>query len=109
MADLKKVIVDHVKQSELIGTDFPVKNRISQGILPAPRRGPRAASSEWEEQAAGGRRGDGPEHRTTSAGRLANSGPRENIESANKHKTRRDAVCRTLRSTRKKQYNNITL
>ncbi len=54
--------------------------------LPAPQPGPRAGSSVWGEQAAGGRRGDGPEHRTTSAGRLVNSGCQENISLAYKHK-----------------------
>lgn len=52
-------------------------------VLPGPQRGPQVASSVWGAPVAGGRRGDGPEHRTTSAGRLVNSGTRENIESAN--------------------------
>lgn len=54
-------------------------NREFHLVLPAPQRGPQAASSVWEEQVAGGRRGDGPEHRTTSAGRSVNSGSQENI------------------------------
>ena len=48
-------------------------------VLPAPQQGPQAVSSVLEEQAAGGRTGDGPEHRTTSAGRLVNSGCQEII------------------------------
>ncbi len=67
--------------SEIIGfcKKLPLKL-----VLPAPPRGPQAASSAWEEQVAGGRRGDGPERRTTSAGRSVNSGSQENVESANK-------------------------
>lgn len=83
MAELVEVSLS----SEIMGRDLqkpPNKNAEFHLVLPAPQRAPRAASSAWEERVAGGKRGDGPERRTTSAGRSVNSGSQENIESANK-------------------------
>lgn len=75
MADLVEVSL------ELIGTEWPslLCHEGVRSVLPAPQRGPQVVSSVWEEQVAGGRRGDGLEHRTTSAGRLVNSGSQEII------------------------------
>lgn len=59
-------------------------------ILPGPQQGPQVVSSVWGEPVAADKRGDGPEHRTTSAGRLVNSGSRENIESVSKKTKQKD-------------------
>lgn len=95
MADLVEVHLSY----EIIRTDLPVtavcfqmhgaaialvpiKNRLFHLVLPAPQRGPQVVSSVWGEQAAGDRRGDELERRTTTAGRLVNSESGEIIGSA---------------------------
>lgn len=67
-----------------ICTIFLITNAVAvilATILPGPQQGPQGVSSVWGEQVAANKRGDGPERQTTSAGRLVNSGSRENIES----------------------------
>lgn len=48
-----------------------------QSLSPGPQPGLQVASSVRAAPVAGGRRGDGPEHRRATAGRLASSGTRE--------------------------------
>lgn len=56
-------------------------------ILPGPQQGPQVVSSVLGEQVEGGKRGDGPERRTTSAGRLVHSGTQQISRSADQPKT----------------------
>lgn len=64
-------------------------------VLPAPQRGPQVVSSVWAEQEEGGRRGDGPERRTTSEGRLVNSGSagKKSSQQRNINKMDKTALC----------------